>query len=631
MKHRGFCTWVLSALLALGGALGPAAPALAQVSAASAEEATRAYVEGELVVVLCEGSTSEDVARLCQVPGVAGLQRTMALGGDGVGAAVLRLADGVDVDAVCAALAADACVEVAQPNYLYTAAPLPDEGLSSSELGGGVAGRLTGTLSTQATGDPYRDDQPYLDSIAAPKAWELTGDLSTLTKRPAVAVIDQGFDVHHPDLQANVLAYWDVAENDADVSDDGKLGEAGYGHGSHVCGLVSAVSNNGVGIAGASNGAGLVCLKVFDRYGGASSSKLIDCYDWLLAEDGGMTRAARYNVRVANVSLGASVEHLDKEDKAFFDVADRARDAGIVTVCAAGNAGSCPKGVPAPFYPGDYEGCVSVISLDDADQRLSSSNYNASDAHEKDICAPGSSLFSAYPMDAAVTPTGYHRLSGTSMAAPLVSAVLAMEFAVNPQLTADEAMRLLYASTTDLGAAGWDRETGWGKVNALAAVKAAKESPAPEPTPTPTPVTTGWRHNADGTWSWIDESGKAAVGWRAIGGIWYWFDVQGIMATGWRAIGGVWYWFESSGAMATGWRAIRGTWYLFASSGAMLTGWQAQGSTWYYLDENGAMRTGWLAWGGSWYWLESSGAMATGWRSINGKWYWFAADGHWAA
>ena len=143
---------------------------------------------------------------------------------------------------------------------------------------------------------------------------------------------------------------------------------------------------------------------------------------------------------------------------------------GIVTVAAAANADSNKGVVPFREYPGDADNVVSVINLQRSGTdvtRNSTSNYNVSGQTGKNISAPGTDVWSTVPNGS------YSTMSGTSMASPQVAGVLALEFAANNNLTADQAVSILYSSAVDLGDAGWDETYGYGEVDALEAVIAA--------------------------------------------------------------------------------------------------------------------------------------------------------------
>ena len=145
--------------------------------------------------------------------------------------------------------------------------------------------------------------------------------------------------------------------------------------------------------------------------------------------------------------------------------------------------------VPNTAYPGDYDACLSVINLGGSDfsSRYSSSNYNAPDVTEttpnatKDIGAPGTMIYST-------VPDGYSTMTGTSMASPMVAGVAALCFAADPSLSPDDVIGVLEGTATDLGAEGWDEETGYGRVDAEAALRQVMGLPEPEPEPEPVKV-----------------------------------------------------------------------------------------------------------------------------------------------
>ena len=323
--------------------------------------------------------------------------------------------------------------------------------------------------------DPLRAYQWNLVSVRANDAWEL----ARCDGSPAVAVVDNGFNLEHEDLAANVIegsAYNSVTEG-TDVS--ATLGN----HGTHVAGIVAGVANNGVGVAGVSYNARIVPIKAFDEEGNARSSTVVKAYRYI--ED----NRDEYNIRVINLSLGHSWGTGDFEDDAIAQAAREAAQNGIVTVAAACNADSNNYEVPFYAYPSDSAAIVSVMALvqdgDESDAsgtykvtRYDQSNYNVegqggTDTDQgKNICAPGASIYSTLASENAA----YGSMSGTSMASPLVAGIVALEFAANPSLTADAAVSALYQSAHDLGAEGWDEEYGYGEADAYAAVRAARFS-----------------------------------------------------------------------------------------------------------------------------------------------------------
>lgn len=309
--------------------------------------------------------------------------------------------------------------------------------------------------------DPYSSststNQWALSSIKAYGAWSIARCEGTVT----VAVLDQLPDAAHEDLVGNVIATYDAHDTSASSTITNPKN-----HGTHVAGIVSAVANNETGVAGVSYNAGLLLVNVFSSKLQSSTKDLINAYAWV------MDRAQSDNVRVINLSLGGPVsDSYSFTDDLFLRSVEKARaEYGIVTVAAAANADSNKGVVPFREYPGDADNVVSVINLQRSGTdvtRNSTSNYNVSGQTGKNISAPGTDVWSTVPNGS------YSTMSGTSMASPQVAGVLALEFAANNNLTAEQAVSILYSSAVDLGDAGWDETYGYGEVDALEAVIAA--------------------------------------------------------------------------------------------------------------------------------------------------------------
>lgn len=527
--------------------------------------------------------------------------------------------------------------------------------------------------------DQFAAKQWALSSIRAYEAWSI----ARVEGKVTVAVMDQGVEVTHEDLAANIKGAYNAH------TEQTELGSA-TSHGTHVAGIIGAVTNNSKGVAGITYNGGLLLVVVFDEYGNCSTTDLLRAYNYV------MEHASEYNVRVVNLSLGGKATSSSFKDNLLIQTIEKARSQhGIVTVAAAGNSGSS---LPVPYYeyPGDADSVVSVMNLcrdGDGVARYETSNYNVPGQHAKNISAPGASIYSTWLRGS------YGTLSGTSMSAPYAAGVLALEFAANPELSADEAVRILYGTAKDLGEPGWDEDYGFGEVDAYAAVRAAADGDIPmvgpdgsilvslasakvlvDPERMPytgnplcpdvvvlldgvqleagtdytlsfddnlepgiaTVTVTGighylgtktatfeimagkWIRSGSRWWYRWSDGSYPANQFAVIDGKTYAFDASGWMLTGWQKIGGSWYYFDSSGSLATGWRLIKNSWYyLNPPDGKMVTGWKQVGDTWYHFASSGVMTRGWFKSGSTWYYLKDSGAMCTGWAKIKGVWYWF--------
>ncbi|MBB2942727.1 type VII secretion-associated serine protease mycosin [Actinoplanes lutulentus] len=286
--------------------------------------------------------------------------------------------------------------------------------------------------------DPYRKQQWGLTKIKAPTAWATSTGAGV-----TVAVIDTGVDAAHPDLAGKVLAGYDVLNGKAGGTTDAN------GHGTHVAGIIGAVTGNGVGVSGVAPDAKILPVRVFGANGAGYMSDVVEGIVW----------ATDHGANVINMSLGSTTKL-----SALSDAVAYARGKGVTVVAAAGNERE--DGSPIS-YPAADTGVIAVAATDSADRYGSYSNAGS----YVDVAAPGSNIVSTYPT--ALTGGEYAAMSGTSMAAPQVAAVAALLEAYQPALNPSQIEKILEASAVDLGAAGFDYNYGNGRVDAVAALTAA--------------------------------------------------------------------------------------------------------------------------------------------------------------
>lgn len=467
-------------------------------------ESESGYEPGVVLVRLRDGVTvaqfNESLASLDYIATEKVSEDDVALG-----YVELELADGVSVKDAETRIAAEGVVAAAQPNYRYS---LTDDEVAGYSGADDATWLVRAVIAQVASvDDELAGEQWALDSVNAYEAWDTVKAGDAGDARVTVAVIDNGCLVTHEDLENNIVDSYNAVDGSGDVAP--KYG----GHGTHVCGIIAAEANNGRGVAGVSYNAGLLPIQVFERLGQskstASSASLCKAYAYVL------DRAEELNIRVVNMSLGATNEEtarddvfLDSDDEAVIDAVTRAYDGGILTVCSAGNdAGKLGR---AYFnYPSDWLDCaLGVIALDSSGARANYSNYNMERQATKDIAAPGGTGSSYAESVLSTWSTGsYTTSNGTSMAAPYVAGVAALAFAVNPRLSAGDVAQLLCETAADLGEAGWDAEYGYGEVDAAAAVsKAALFPEGPSELLKGSAVQLALSGGDDWIWSSSDES-----------------------------------------------------------------------------------------------------------------------------
>lgn len=260
--------------------------------------------------------------------------------------------------------------------------------------------------------------------IGADKAWD-----TNTGKGVKVAVVDSGIN-KHPDIKKNIKGEFNAIE-------PGKPATDYYGHGTHVAGIIASRDNK-VGVVGVSPDTSLYAVKVLDANGSGYLSDLTEGIEWCINN----------NIQIINLSL-----EVQNDSTILKESVKRALDAGIVVVSAAGN--TC--GGNAAF-PAAYEGVISVGAIDEND-KLS----ELSAVGKVDLCAPGVNILSTYLND------GYTTLSGTSIAAPHVTGVLALMMAdksndINNDgvVSANEVKALIPMRTEDIGTVGYDSLYGNG-------------------------------------------------------------------------------------------------------------------------------------------------------------------------
>ena len=300
--------------------------------------------------------------------------------------------------------------------------------------------------------DQYENVQWGLSTIHALQAWDITVGKHSVV----VGVLDTGIDWNHPDLAGNMWndssGYhgYNFIDNNRIPMDDNinSFDENGNWipntytyHGTHVAGVAGAVINNNIGIAGMAQ-VRLMAVKVMNDSGEGTDATVASGIRWAV-DNGADIVTMSLGVDGMSLTLGGAVQY--------------AANHGVVQIAASGNSGTS-----FVSYPGAYPSVISVGAVDQLSRRASFSNFGT----ELDLMAPGVQIYSTQGS------SSYQYLSGTSTAAPYVAGVAALMLSVNPSLTPTEVGAVMNSTATDLTTtSGWDSSTGWGVVNAFAAVE----------------------------------------------------------------------------------------------------------------------------------------------------------------
>ncbi len=258
-----------------------------------------------------------------------------------------------------------------------------------------------------------------------------------------VAVLDTGVRTTHQDLQGMTVTGYNVLNPGLEPDDDGIDG----GHGTHIAGIISARTNDnpvkppwtmaGAAYTHSSWTAKVLIMpvKVLASTGEGYDSDVYIGVKW--AVDNG--------AKVLNYSFGSY-----DPSPVLQNAVNYAATRGCVNVGAAGN-----DAINA-YYPASYSNVISVASCNQNDIRSNFSNYG-----KIDVTAPGEDILSMNN----ISDNNYSQMSGTSFAAPYVSALAAMLMLKYDIADPETIRKLIEQTADDIGASGYDIYTGWGRIN----------------------------------------------------------------------------------------------------------------------------------------------------------------------
>ncbi|MFL9918782.1 S8 family serine peptidase [Paraburkholderia fungorum] len=304
--------------------------------------------------------------------------------------------------------------------------------------------------------------------INAGEAWDITDGSGIV-----IAMVDNGV-THHSDLDANLLPGMDVRmghRGNSDGFNPGITTEICHvdWHGTTVAGVLAAVTNNGIGIAGTAGGAKVVPVRALDA---CASGVLSDVADGITWAAGGSVPGIPENKNPAKV-VNVSIQGLGSCSATLQQAIDGATARGASVVAIAGNYERDASGI----QPGNCKNVIVVGNVRENGMRGYLSGYGPL----VDIAAPGMNIWTTSNNGAFVPgPESYGYFNGTSLAAPFVSGVIALAQSVAPKsLTPLEMRALLMQNVHAFGPERPDFPIGNGVLDAKATVVAARSGKIP--------------------------------------------------------------------------------------------------------------------------------------------------------
>lgn len=308
--------------------------------------------------------------------------------------------------------------------------------------------------------DPSFSSQWGLNIIGAQTAWNYFSTGSNIV----IAIVDDAVERTHSDLSPNLWVNpGEIPNNGIDDDNNGYVDDINgydvgsndnnpnppttqYDHGTHVAGIASARSNNGIGVASIGFSCKLMCVKAT-----SSPTSVTNGYD-------GIVYAANSGAKIINCSWGGPGYSTTGQNVINF-----AWNKGCIIIAAAGN-----DNVSSQFYPAAFNNVISVAATSSNDGKASFSNYG----NWIDISAPGNNIYST------IVGNSYGNKSGTSMASPMVAGLAGLMWSLNPSMPRADLINCLLTTANNIDAQNpsYIGQLGAGRINAAQAMQCVSAS-----------------------------------------------------------------------------------------------------------------------------------------------------------
>ncbi len=353
-------------------------------------------------------------------------------------------------------------VEFSEPNFVVIIPARPRVDSAGAEPPPGPS-----MPSPEETpGDPLYGNQWYLNNtgsgsgvadadVDAPEAWDESHGNSTII----IAIIDEGVETTHPDLQAKIITPYDATDGDNNQEPN-----SWDGHGTACAGIAAAVTANMQGVAGLGWDVRIMPIRI--AYSNSAGGPWVTTYSWI--EDGIRTAVDR-GAHVLSNSWGGGNSNLVN------GAIDYAIANNRVVVFAAGNAASA---VSWPANLSDTKTLIAVSATNEWDEFKTQTSsdgetwWGSNFGPEINVSAPGVHMYTTDISGSGGYASGDYvsNFNGTSSATPLVAGAAALVLAENPGWTPAQVRNQLQNSADDKGPAGFDNQFGHGRLNACEAL-----------------------------------------------------------------------------------------------------------------------------------------------------------------
>lgn len=265
-----------------------------------------------------------------------------------------------------------------------------------------------------------------------------------------VAILDTGI-FPHIDLDNRIIAFYDVINHKKQMYDDN-------GHGTHIAGIIAGSGRNSNGrIRGVAPEANVIAVKILSADGSGNCMDAIAGMEWILAN------RMKYNIRIVNFSIGTTEKSDENQENVMEQEAEKLWKAGLVVVAATGNNG---PGSGTVTSPGTSRKIITVGAYDEllvANKGKWKKYYSGEGPTRECIMKPEIVARGNQITSCKNKRNGYQQKSGTSMAAPFVSGMIARLLQKYPDMTPKDVKLRLHDRAIDLGIP--KNIQGWGTLD----------------------------------------------------------------------------------------------------------------------------------------------------------------------